>query len=84
MSPVIGIEASYRKLIFVRAGVGNFTTQLNDQGNGRITTFSPNMGLGIKIRNFMIDYALTNIGASVFYSNVFSLRFDIQQAKASQ
>jgi hypothetical protein len=82
ISPVLGMEASYRKIIFLRAGVGNFTSQINDAGTNRITTFQPNIGLGLKIKNFMIDYALTNIGASVFYSNVFSLRFDIQQAKA--
>jgi len=82
MSPVLGIEANYKQMVFLRAGVGNISSQLNDAGSGRITTVQPNIGLGIKIRNFMLDYALTNIGASVFYSNVFSLRFDIQQVKA--
>ncbi|MBX7203167.1 MAG: PorV/PorQ family protein [Bacteroidia bacterium] len=83
MSPLLGVEANYRKLIFLRGGMGNFTSQINDAGTAREISFQPNIGLGLKIKNFMIDYALTNIGASVFYSNVFSLRFDIQKANSN-
>lgn len=80
MTPALGLEAGFKELIFLRAGVGNFQSEKNDEGTGRITTFQPNIGLGVKIKGVMIDYALTNIGASVLYSNVFSLRFDINGA----
>ena len=84
MSPVFGFEAGYNNLIFLRGGIGNVQTTLNDEGTGRVTSFQPNLGLGIKIKGIMIDYALTDIGdqSTALYSNVFSLRFDINTATA--
>jgi len=85
MSPVFGFEAGYKNIIFLRGGVGNMQTMLNDEGTGRVTSVQPNLGLGLKIRGIMIDYALTDIGdqSTALYSNVFSLRFDINSAAPS-
>ena len=42
------------------------------------------MGIGIKLRNLTIDYALTNIGSQETpYSNVFSLKLDIYKHKST-
>jgi hypothetical protein len=48
-------------------------------------TFQPNLGLGLKIKGVTIDYALTDIGdqSTALFSNVFSLRFDINTAKSA-
>ncbi|MEX1187898.1 MAG: PorV/PorQ family protein [Bacteroidia bacterium] len=85
MSPVFGLEAGYKDIIFLRGGVGNFQSIRNDAGDGRITTYQPNLGLGIRIKGIRIDYALTDIGdqSTALFSNVFSLRFDIQAADKS-
>lgn len=78
IDPHFGMELSFKKMIFLRTGIGNI--QQSSQFNGKeITTVQPNIGLGIKIKGLSIDYALTDIGdASVaLYSNIFSLRFNL-------
>jgi hypothetical protein len=82
MSPVFGFEAGYNNIIFLRGGVGNIQSVPDDAGTGRMTSVQPNLGLGLKIKGIMIDYALTDIGdqSTALYSNVFSLRFDINAA----
>jgi hypothetical protein len=82
IDPSLGLEAIYSKLIFVRAGVGNFQRVTNFDGS-RSLTLQPNLGLGLRIKNLQIDYALSDIGnvSDVLYSNVFSLRMDIASKK---
>ena len=80
VDPHMGAEVSYKDLIFLRLGIGNIQKSTDVTG-APITTFQPDFGVGIKIKSFALDYALTNIGdASVaLYSNVFSLKFDINR-----
>lgn len=79
MDPHLGLEAGYRQLVFIRGGIGNFQKIKSDLGNREILTFQPNIGLGLKIKNLSIDYALTDIGdqSVALYSNVFSLKLDL-------
>jgi hypothetical protein len=83
IDPTIGFELVYNKLIFLRAGVGN-AQRVNPFGDEAGWTVQPNMGLGLKIRNLQIDYALSDIGnvSDVLYSNVFSLRIDLVKKKS--
>ncbi|GIV30148.1 MAG: hypothetical protein KatS3mg028_1214 [Bacteroidia bacterium] len=83
MEPRAGIELGYKNLIFVRAGVGNFQKQLNEDGSAYITTFQPNIGAGIHYKIFTIDYALTDVGdkSIALYSNIFSVKVDINPNK---
>ncbi len=78
MDPRLGLEFGYAGIVFVRAGLGNlqYVTDIND---AKQLTMQPNIGLGLKIKGVMLDYALTDIGDNsvALYSNVFSLRFDI-------
>lgn len=78
IEPVIGLEASYSKIVFLRAGVNNVQRYLNEL-NSQEWGFQPNMGIGVKIKSLSIDYALTNIGetSQALSSHVFSLRLDI-------
>lgn len=79
IDPRAGLEVGYKDFIFVRAGVGNFQTMTDIEGN-TIHTLQPNIGIGVKIKAITLDYALTNIGEAVgLYSNVFSLRLDINK-----
>jgi hypothetical protein len=82
IDPSMGIEATYDDLIFLRAGIGNFQLTEDIDGN-RETTFQPNFGVGVKFSSFSIDYALTDIGdrSVALYSNVFSLRIDLNRKK---
>jgi len=77
IDPTLGIEANYKKIIFIRSGINNIQN-ITDFNGSKSLEFQPNVGLGIKIKTFSIDYALTNVGgqSSAVYSNVFSIRLD--------
>lgn len=80
MEPVLGLEAGFKEMVFLRAGLGNMQ-KAKDVFGKDVTTIQPNLGIGIKIKSLTIDYALTDVGdASVaLYSNIFSLKLDINR-----
>ncbi len=80
VDPVLGLEANYKKTIFLRGGVGNIQKITDFDGKSSFS-YQPNMGVGIRLKNFSIDYALTNIGnqSDAIYSNVFSIRLDFEK-----
>lgn len=84
MEPLLGIEASYVNLIYLRAGVGNVQRIKTFRGTEEIDV-QPNLGLGLKLGNFQLDYAITNIGnvSNTLYSNIFSLKFQVVKAPGS-
>jgi hypothetical protein len=73
-SPKAGIEFDYKQLLFLRAGVGNFQ-QIQEFDGSQTFDLQPSFGLGIKFKNFNVDYALSSIGnqSETIYSNVFSI-----------
>ncbi len=82
IDPHIGLEAGYMNMIFLRAGVGNYQSYTDATGKA-VHTFQPNIGVGVRIKSVYIDYALTDIGdqSVALYSNVFSLKIDINKRK---
>ena len=82
IDPHFGMELGIKNIVFVRSGIGNIQriTQINGK---EALTIQPNVGIGVRIKGIDIDYALTDIGdASVaLYSNVFSLRFNLNPKK---
>lgn len=89
IDPRIGAELSYNKLFYVRAGLGNFQRILDDKdttNTQKTTLFQPTLGLGIKIKNFAIDYSFSslNIQSSALYSHFISLRIDINRKGSSE
>ncbi len=76
IEPLLGIELGYVNRIFFRAGLGNIQRVKTFRGTEEFT-IQPNMGLGLKLGNFYLDYAITDIGnqSDALYSNIFSLRF---------
>lgn len=80
IDPHFGFEAGFKNIIFIRGGIGNVQQSINNE-NKTITTFQPNIGIGLKIKRISLDYALTDIGdqSVALYSNVFSLKFDISK-----
>lgn len=81
IDPHLGMEIGFKKFIFLRAGIGNIQEETDVKGK-KITSFQPNIGLGIVIKkSFSIDYALTDLGDNsiALYSNVFSLKLNINK-----
>ena len=84
MDPRVGMELGYAGVVFVRGGVNNMQYVTEIDGT-KSFDFQPNIGVGLKIKSVVLDYALTNIGSTgvALYSNVFSLRFDLYKPKAT-
>ncbi len=74
--PHVGLEAAYKKIIFLRGGLGNLQEERLGENYEKEWTFMPNIGLGLKLKKISIDYALTDIGdnSGANYSHVFSIR----------
>ena len=74
VAPNFGLEANYSDIIYLRGGIGGFQEVL-DLELAQQWTFQPNIGLGLRLKNLIIDYALTDIGdnAAAQYSHVFSI-----------
>ncbi|MCZ2131320.1 MAG: hypothetical protein LC109_13785 [Bacteroidia bacterium] len=86
IDPKLGAEFSYKfkdesNRVSLRMGIGNIQKETNKKGN-KITSFMPTVGVGIKIKSFSIDYALTDIGdmSAALYSNIISVRFGFDAA----
>jgi hypothetical protein len=75
IDPHLGIEASYKDIIYLRGGVGNIQ-QEKDLNYQQQWTFQPNIGVGLQLKNLTLDYALSDIGdqSAALYSHVFSIR----------
>lgn len=80
VDPHVGIQAGYKNIFFVRLGVGNIQTS-SDPTGAAATYFSPDFGVGIKIKSFTLDYALTDNTTAGLYSNIFSIKIDINKKR---
>ncbi len=79
IDPKLGVEFGFKDIVYVRGGIRNIQ-QKTDFGDKKSITVEPNFGVGVRIiKMISIDYAMTNIGDSYFYSNVFSLRIDLNK-----
>lgn len=77
---IINEEKKFK--FYLRAGVYNFQKEIRQNGK-RGMTLQPTTGIGIKLDNLSLDYALAGFGAggTGLYSNIISLRFDIRDSK---
>lgn len=78
----VGFELDFKDLVFFRIGVNNFQKESNfDTAN--FLTIQPNLGLGVKIQQFRIDYAFTDVGEqrNQTYSHVISLIMNFKARK---
>ena len=82
IDPHGGVEVGYADRFFIRLGAGQFQ-DIKDFDGSTSKTFQPNFGLGIKLKNIDIDYALTDIGdqAESPYSHVISLKAGFDEKK---
>ena len=79
ITPYLGAELSFQKMIFVRAGVNKFQNVADIEDLKRKVTFQPSAGIGVRYRGLTLDYAITStgIGGSNYFSNFFSLKLDM-------
>ena len=80
LDPSLGIEVGYIQKVFLRVGLGNMQTVINQTNTAEI---QPNVGLGLKLGRLKVDYALANIGSvsGVLVSHIFSLTLDFAPKK---
>ena len=78
IAPCLGLEFDYNKTIFLRAGFNNFQKFSNLAGD-QTTSMQPNFGVGFRLYQVHIDYAITNLGgnSNVLYSHLISAKVDI-------
>lgn len=81
VNPHIGFELNYKDIVFLRAGAGNFAIIPDFDKN--VLNFQPNIGLGVKMYNFSLQYALANIGnvGAMPISNIVSVSYGFQKLK---
>lgn len=77
IDPHLGVEVSYKQLIFVRGGIGNAQKYVNEDKKESYI-FQPSMGVGLKVGKLGIDYAFTS--HPVFnFSHIISVKYSIDQ-----
>lgn len=84
IDPHLGMEFGYNNFIFLRAGINNIQQQKSETSNSQILTLQPNAGIGIKIKEAQIDYALTGFNQinNGIYSHVISLKVAFGKQKS--
>lgn len=82
--PKIGLEATYKEVFSIRAGINNFQKALADGdtlNQKKVWIYQPAVGAGFKIQNLYIDYAFTNLAnqSNPLFTHIFSLRFNLKK-----
>ena len=81
IDPHFGMEFDYKKIVALRAGIGNFQREPDYDGNLK-TTLQINFGVGVNIKDVVaIDYAFTDLGnlSIAQYSHIISLKVSIDK-----
>jgi hypothetical protein len=81
IDPRLGVESGYKDFVFFRVGVSQFQ-RIKQIDQGSKLSVVPNIGVGIKLKNFMVDYALADVGeasGSLPLSNIISVRLNINR-----
>jgi hypothetical protein len=78
--PHFGMSFGFKNYVSLRAGLSNMQ-YVTDFDDSRSLNVQPNLGIGLNIKNFYLDYAFTDIGdASVaLYSHIISLRIKLDK-----
>lgn len=82
IDPSAGVEADYKGLVYLRAGVMNFQYLKDDNNEDYLNVF-PTAGIGLSYKNISLDYALSNLGGfdMGLYSHLISLRLGFDKIK---
>lgn len=82
--PKLGLEATYKDVFSIRAGINNFQRALADGdtlNQKKVWIYQPAVGAGFKLNNFYIDYAFTNLAnqSNPLFTHIFSLKFNLKK-----
>lgn len=82
--PKLGLEATYKDVFSIRAGINNFQQALADGdtlNQKKVWIYQPAVGAGFKLNNFYIDYAFTNLAnqSNPLFTHIFSLKFNLKK-----
>ena len=79
IDPHMGIQLGYAEALYLRAGVGNIqqVTTIEDK---ELWSLQPNVGVGVELDKFALDYAMANLTSSgaTNYSHIFSILFKFE------
>jgi len=80
LDPSLGVELDYRRLAFLRLGIGN-TQRVKSFSGGYNTAAQWGGGMGIRLKHATVDYALTQngTGAGTVLSHTFSLLINVDE-----
>ncbi|HPE41243.1 MAG TPA: hypothetical protein PLI77_09185, partial [Bacteroidales bacterium] len=81
LDPHLGLEVGYKKIVAVRAGIGNYQ-KIPDFDGTQYASIQLNFGLGIGIKDLIyIDYAFTDLGnlSIALYSHLFSIKIALDK-----
>ncbi|MBI1307844.1 MAG: PorV/PorQ family protein [Bacteroidetes bacterium] len=89
IDPHFGVQLGYMKVVYLRAGMGNWQnikTLTDKNGVQSSWTFQPNIGVGLDMEKFSLDYAMANVGnvGTINPSHIFSINFKINSQTSSQ
>ncbi|HHG85791.1 MAG TPA: PorV/PorQ family protein [Bacteroidetes bacterium] len=82
IDPHMGLEVGYKKVAYLRGGFKNLQQIKNAKGKEVYAVF-PTVGAGFFLKNFTVDYALSNVGnfSQTLYSHIFSLKYTFNSLK---
>jgi len=81
MDVAFGLEADFKRFVFLRAGASQFQQVTNFDGNEELR-LRPSIGLGFIISRLSVDYAYTDLGSDEStFSHIVSLKLDIVPKK---
>ena len=86
LDPHLGLEASYKNIIFLRAGISNIQRTLDDTDTSnlrKVTIYQPSIGAGFRVHHIHVEYAFTNLAnqSQPLYTNIFSILFSLGKWK---
>ncbi len=81
LDPAFGIELIYHEFLSLRSGFNRFQKEFKTDGTAFLS-LRPNIGVGLKLGSFLIDYAYTDFGNDQNrYAHIVSLRMDMKPKK---
>ena len=82
MDPHLGLQFGFRDIVKLRGGISSIQSFSRIDGSS-YWGVQPNLGLGIGIKGFHLDYAFTRLGDANanFYTHIFSIKLKLAKPK---
>jgi len=80
ISPRIGVEGSFKEIVYLRGGLTRFQ-RITDIEGDKSLVLAPTAGIGLQYKGVRLDYAITDLGTASQgqFSNVISAAFGINK-----